>query len=449
MQTAIDLAAYLSQLKQTAGKMQESFGMLEQGYFTPLQDEQTKQLLHSYITSRAALLEIVDDCRRQFDYQPSDDPELFILGFSIALLLIDSARFMRNSFKDNPYTIRKLNEPEPHLNIPANTYQNISQSLTSPDNAIALIEAKQYFQEHTQSIQTFANTCPLASQLLRLIENKIDTLKISLTEFSKASLIVRRDQAVRAIKHKTLGRLLYKIQKIGSVMVSSLFVKNHTPCLPDMIASELKAQLNPGDVLVTRKEHAMTNYFLPGYWPHAALHLGTIDEIIKMGLREQPHFSKRWKMFDAMFENTQENAPHFVLESMKDGVRVRLLSTTFESDAVAVIRPNLSTPLITKSLERGMYHEGKPYDFDFDFTRSDRMVCTEVVYRSYQGIEGFEFDLTKRAGRLNLSAEDLLHLAYQRKQFHPITGYCKKHHKHVLSADELVNVLKNTLSIFN
>ena len=31
----------------------------------------------------------------------------------------------------------------------------------------------------------------------------------------------------------------------------------------------------PGDVLVVRKEYAATNYFLPGYWPHAALVIGS------------------------------------------------------------------------------------------------------------------------------------------------------------------------------
>jgi len=40
---------------------------------------------------------------------------------------------------------------------------------------------------------------------------------------------------------------------------------------------------------------------------------------------------------------------------------------------------------IDEATARGLTHEGKPYNFDFDFTRSGRMVCTQVVYRSYEG----------------------------------------------------------------
>jgi len=57
------------------------------------------------------------------------------------------------------------------------------------------------------------------------------------------------------------------------------------------------------------------------------------------------------------------------------------------------------------ALARGLSHEGKAYDFDFDFTRSDRMVCTEVVYRTYDGVGGMAFELKRRAVRLG--AEEL------------------------------------------
>ena len=69
------------------------------------------------------------------------------------------------------------------------------------------------------------------------------------------------------------------------------------------------------------------------------------------------------------------------------------------------------------ALARGLFHEGKPYDFDFDFTRSDRLVCTEVVYRSYGGVGGVSFSLTRRAGRLTLAAEDLVDMALARQFF--------------------------------
>ena len=73
-----------------------------------------------------------------------------------------------------------------------------------------------------------------------------------------------------------------------------------------------------------------------------------------------------------------------------------------------------------QAIERGLLHEGKNYNFDFDFFSSDRLVCTEVVYRSYDGLAGIEFPLAERAGRKTLSAEDLLDFALEDDRFEPV-----------------------------
>jgi hypothetical protein len=67
-----------------------------------------------------------------------------------------------------------------------------------------------------------------------------------------------------------------------------------------------------------------------------------------------------------------------------------------------------------------MLHEGKKYNFDFNFFNSDRVVCTEVIYRAYDGLEDLEFPLIERAGRKTLSAEDLLDYALDKQTFVPV-----------------------------
>ena len=108
---------------------------------------------------------------------------------------------------------------------------------------------------------------------------------------------------------------------------------------------------------------------------------------------------------------------------MKDGVWIRSLASPFHSDALAVLRPRLSASEVAEAIGRGMFHESKPYDFDFDFTRSDRLVCTEVVYRSYEQVGAVSFELTSRAGRMTLAAEDLLRMALQGRHFDPVAVY--------------------------
>ena len=91
--------------------------------------------------------------------------------------------------------------------------------------------------------------------------------------------------------------------------------------------------------------------------------------------------------------------------SFVDGRRVTT-AETLEVDAAVLVRP----PGVDAAavLRRALEHEGKPYDFLFDFRTADRMVCTEVVYRAYHGIGGVGFQLTETGGRLCLPAEEML-----------------------------------------
>lgn len=73
-----------------------------------------------------------------------------------------------------------------------------------------------------------------------------------------------------------------------------------------------------------------------------------------------------------------------------------------EADAVAVLRPRLTDARRREALARAFSHYGKSYDFEFDFFSTDRLVCTEVVYRAYDGM--VEMPLTRVLSRFALPA---------------------------------------------
>ncbi len=158
--------------------------------------------------------------------------------------------------------------------------------------------------------------------------------------------------------------------------------------------------MQPGDVLFTRHDDAMSNLFLPGFWPHSSFVIGTETQRHQLGVDMKPDQAERAR------------PPICILEGKKDGVRFRALRETLSVDAFLLLRPRYSSPQQQKeAVEHALQHEGKLYDFEFDFTRSDRLVCTEVVYRSLEGHDGFHFDLIRKAGRVTLPAEDLLRQA--------------------------------------
>jgi len=179
----------------------------------------------------------------------------------------------------------------------------------------------------------------------------------------------------------------------------------------DEVRRRLEALLRPGDVIVARHDRAVTNLFLPGFWPHAALYVGTEADRERMDVSIDSERAERWC------------DDRRVLEALKDGVLFRPLEETLAVDAVAVIRPRLDDAGIAQALARAVRHEGKLYNFDFDFFRSDRLVCTEVVYRAYDGVGPLRIPLRERTGRPTLSAEDLLDLAVDGEGFEPVAVF--------------------------
>ena len=235
---------------------------------------------------------------------------------------------------------------------------------------------------------------------------------------------------------------MYRLQSIACHLVADVhFLPLHQPRMPRQVGQRLRALLRAGDVMIVRKEHAVTNYFLPGYWPHAALYLGDIDAIQRVGLDQHEHVKPRWQKLVRL----KGPEDHRVLESMKDGVQIRSIESPLRSDAIVIIRPKLAQREIVDALGRAMFHEGKPYDFDFDFTRSDRLVCTEVVYRGYEGVGNVRFQLTRRSGRLTLSAEDLLQMALRHQHFEPIAFYAPNYRKRLQIGENAGTALQATL----
>ncbi|MDP7254816.1 MAG: YiiX/YebB-like N1pC/P60 family cysteine hydrolase [Planctomycetota bacterium] len=438
--TVVHLTEHLSRLKSRAQEMSNKFSASQRGYFTPTEEDDALHLLVSYWQTRNALFELIHSLGAQ-DEDPEGWPaDAFVIAFAAALALVDAARFIYEAFDDRSVIRKKLNEGAPLFGVPPGFYDSVQRSLTKLTNSWRLYHATQFYEDNANSLKEQFE--PDLSPVFAIVDKLIARVHVSLKQYVKAKLKTKARQALSTVQRDAVGQAVYTVQELASRMVSHMTLNPiHAPGLPGERIAEFREVMQPGDVLVTRREFALTNYFLPGYWPHAALYMGRMEELESMQLQDHESVRERWERL-AGLDETEDGR---VLEALKDGVWLRTVHSPFSADALAIVRPKLARGEVASALARGVAHDGKAYDFDFDFTRSDRMVCTEVVYRSFEGVGEIRFKLTRRAGRMTLSAEDLLHMALRGEHFEPCAVYVPGETEKVVTGGQVGRLLEKTM----
>lgn len=386
---------------------------IARGYFTPEEDELIREKFSKYLTVRGALYSVLMDLKPIiFNQVKPDDAEyakVFLIAFCTAAMLRRSGRHLIVNFRSNKMIRRKLNEAEPRYGIPRKQFTAIYRSLTSLRNVIIFRQGVNYFEDHRSQIMALEAN-PKLSPVVELLKLELPYIENNLDDDLKKRLQFRLHSA----KRRGMGvvqKTSFSAFKISGRLISEIRNQWKRKRVTPVVQRKIQRFLQPGDVIITRHDDAATNLFLPGFWPHASLYIGSQKERAAL----DPDNTC------PQLQRSQD--PKCILEARKDGVLFRELSDTLNVDACTIIRPKLSKQQIRDGIARGMSHEGKEYDFEFDFTRADKLVCTEVVYRAFDGIGDIQLDLTNRSGRLCLSAEDLLDSAVDNQHFTVVAVY--------------------------
>ena len=292
-QTVVELGKYLDDLKAQAREIYDPVLVTARGYITPSEEIHLRHLQLSYWKVRNALFELVDEIWQDTEQIERATPQQFLVALAAAAILVDAARFLRDSFHRTTVVRRKLDEPDPVYGIPPRMYDNVQKSLTSPYHAWRLWQATRYYDQHREQLLSFAAADGL-EPLVATIDRLRDRLRPSLWTYVRTRARVRAGVSSATSVATSSAAPLYGMQEVVGRGLAEVHVRpGHAPSLPKEIRAEVVRLLRPGDVLVVRKEFAATNYFLPGYWPHAALYLGTAGELAHTAVARHPHVEPR------------------------------------------------------------------------------------------------------------------------------------------------------------
>jgi len=187
-------------------------------------------------------------------------------------------------------------------------------------------------------------------------------------------------------------------------------------------------RLEPGDILLVRREWYLSNVGLPGYWPHAALYIGNAEERaryftdpdVQAWVRARGEASGDFerllqrdfpKAYAASLKTQADGHVPRIMEAVSEGVSLTTLEHSAEADSLSVLRPRLTKRDKVLALWRTFFYHGRPYDFDFDFRSDATLVCTELVYKAYEpGSEGtgLRLPLVSLLGRVATPANEFV-----------------------------------------
>ena len=431
----LSLAQALARLSEEQPEQSMIQGAIKRGYFAPEEDDLVWSLISRYLTIRSGFWEIINDMSAHFsddieNVKTTDDWRHFLLGYASSCQAVRMARLLIDKLASHKLVQRKINEGAPQHRIPPKVFTHVYQSLSDADNAMKM----QYMMNMVEANKDFIKTLENDDYVAEIVQN-LDMLEKTLHPSQLAFIKLRFQYLWHAITRK--GAVSKKVtsffilEKAGRV-IADLGIHDDSR-VTNNIREKAEEILQAGDVIITRHDFVASNLFLPGYWPHAALYIGSDAEREALGVKLEAEKSDRWQ------------GEIRSLEAQKDGVLFRPLSETLDVDEFVIIRPQLDKKLIAKALERAVQHEGKGYNFDFDFFNSDRLVCTEVAFRAYDGLGDIQFELIERAGRLSLSAEDLLDMAVNTRGFTTVATFGFEGCQNAIRlGDEALELLKNS-----
>ena len=347
----------------------------------------------------------------------------FLLSYAVRLSLHEKSARLIRLIGSNRHAVRFLNGPHPQARMGPGTFRSLRRQLQSSHDRTLLFVGRAYLYW----LRRAARHCRVArGQDCDWLWSKIDAetrLAQNIPSLESVRLSLGSDLGAVGAR---LYRLWFpaqkkvvewmgdtKLRRIGSSLITAKQLRTMQP------------HLEPGDILLMRKNWYLSNIGLPGFWPHAELYIGpprqletfaNQPEVLafmadcfgrEMSLTQYLHqeFPHHWEAY----LSGSRGQSYCIIQALSEGV---VLSTLKQGagDYLAALRPRLSAAVKAQAIMQAFRYLDKPYDFDFDFASDHALVCTELVWRCYRPThdrDGLRFTLVEIAARQTLPANEI------------------------------------------
>ncbi|MDD4975543.1 MAG: YiiX/YebB-like N1pC/P60 family cysteine hydrolase [Bacteriovorax sp.] len=346
----------------------------------------------------------LDGVTEKIDPKDSEGKELLLkmkISFSAALVLYDNYLMGIYPYVGHRKTRKLINKDIPDLH---NSLEKITDNFFDVKQRFLMFKIQEILQadfkfEKDQKVsltddEKYLDEFITKSPFYNFLEKKHIDLKNQNAVTAYLNRILDRftflNESFTFIASKTFGNTL------GLVA----FRKGYLTKLSSEEKEGITSRLKPLDIFLEKTPFRLTDQFIPGYYGHVAIWLGTEEELKELGIWDDP-------MVQKYHEAIQSG--HHIVEALRPGVQINTFDHFLNIDDFLVLRDkNLSDDQRREFILRSLAQIGKEYDFNFDVETDSQIVCSEIVYVVFHDIN---WPTKKALGRYTISPDNVANKA--------------------------------------
>ena len=355
--------------------------------------------------------------KKDFQISEGELAEL-MKSLSVAVTLYDTTLYTYVKFHNNPKIRRMLNEKDSSYHREWNTFEESIQELFSFRNSIRLQRGLKIFKEEYLKKEKLNQDQELLTTALIIqqsyLYNKFNehNVGLSINDFFyligaklkieskfKIDLVTYMANSILYAGSRLFGNIAGSFQKRRGILYQN-------PAFLSRVFGEMK----PMDMLLEKTPFRLTDKFIPGFWGHADIYIGTQEDLERLGICDNKLVQKY---------ATEISKGKFIVEALRDKVQMNTLNHFSDIDDFALLRSKepMNDQKLAEHILRALSHVGKKYDFSFDVETGDTIVCSELHYRTYVDLK---FNTTLYLGRSTLSVDQVAEQALSGMPYEPV-----------------------------
>ena len=355
-----------------------------------------REELYTVAQAHECWIDAPDETLQHFRISQKDRLTAVMLSLSAALVLYDNYLLAISIFEEDRKLRRLLNARDTGYNIGRAELAKVTLLYNSPSNRHRVISAMAFYDKMVeQAPQEYFRDS--GSSYLYLLISQSPTYNMTKKHSSLYGL-GRQLQFFGSVTGDSLNHLGREGINIFSMLfgnsVGLIETRKGKLYGQPQMSRLIKDRLQAGDILLEKTPFRLTDKFIPGHWGHAAVWIGTEQELRSLGIWDHPLVKKR----RGQIRNGQ-----LIVEALRSGVEMSALEEFLNVDDIGILRVSRRDKEDTAEIIiRALRQVGKAYDFNFDVETTDRIVCSELIYSAYTGID---WPTEKALGRATISPD--------------------------------------------